>query len=456
MADASRFLAKADEALKKRNYDYAVQMYQEALLVDPGNADARRNLRVALVRKYDEKGYPKSFGLGGLKSLSVGKNPEKILEDSEKAIVKDPKNLKINRRIAEVLGELKHNDAAVAVLEYAYKYCGGDKDVTTLKLMARAYIEVNETKRAEQILNKAMRVSPNDKEVKTLAKEIAAKGYHDKFSSVKSSRDLTKNRGEQDQLEKRRKIVMSEEDIESLLAEEEEKLKENPLDRRAIREIGALLAKKKKFNDAYERLRKFLEVDPNASEVGDIAAEYKNKHFDHYIRICQIKAQKEPDKAAAYKAKEDEFRAEKRAFQLEEFGRQVEAAPTDLDKRYRYGVALFNADRAEEAFKHFQKAHRSPKFAKAVAVYMGRCLTEMGRIEMAEQQFHNVEAELTEADEDLRKELMYYQAEMMEKKGDLEAALAGFRTLFLEDADFLDVEKRIDDLNGKIGRRDAG
>ena len=180
MADVSKFLAKADEALKKRNYDYAIQMYESAMLADPGNADARRNYRIALVRKYDEQGYPRSFGFGNVKTMMVSKNPEKQLEETEKLVAKDPKSLKYNRRVADLLMTLNHNDAAVAVLEFAVKVgdVAAEKDAATLQALATAYMKVGKMQEAQAILNRALRIAPNDKNTKQLAKDIAAQSYN--------------------------------------------------------------------------------------------------------------------------------------------------------------------------------------------------------------------------------------------------------------------------------------
>lgn len=455
MADVSRFLSKADEALKKRNYDYAIQMYREALISDPGNADARRNYRLALVRKYDEQGYPKSLfgGLGAVKTLVMGKDPLKMIEETEKIIEKDPKSIKYNTRVAEFLASLNHHEAAVAVLEFVFKSCdGGSNDLAALKLLAREYVSVKRTKDAQAVLNKAQKIAPNDKDVKELAKNIAAQGMLDSVGSAKSSYELVKNAGQAAQLEKAQKLVMDANDLDGLINLEEEKLKANPMDRRAIREIGKLLERKKLHDKAYERLMAFVQVDPSATEIADEAALVKNRGFDYKMAACRQKAQAEPQNAQAWLQKEQQFAAAKKEFALQEFGRQVEAAPTDMDKRFRFGQALFDAGRFEESFKHLQKAKASPKHAKAVNVMMANCLVQMNRLEMAEQQFAIAEKLLTPDDADLQKALSYARADMNERKGDLITALEGFRTLYLDDAEFRDVEKRIDVLKKKLGQ----
>jgi tetratricopeptide (TPR) repeat protein len=167
------------------------------------------------------------------------------------------------------------------------------------------------------------------------------------------------------------------------------------------------------------------------------------------IQLCAKKAQEEPAKAAAYQAKANELREEKKKWQLEEYGRGVEAAPTDLDKRYLYGQALLDSGDQQEAFKQFQKAIKSPKYAKKAGLAMGQCLLTMGRLEMAEMAFQQVSGQLGEGDEDMQKDLMYFEADLMERKGDRTAALERFRQLYMQDMEFRDIEARIERLKGE-------
>jgi tetratricopeptide (TPR) repeat protein len=169
-------------------------------------------------------------------------------------------------------------------------------------------------------------------------------------------------------------------------------------------------------------------------------------YFDLAIQTCTRRAEMEPDKAEAWKAKAADLREQRRRFGLDEFGRQVEAAPTDMEKRFNFGKVLFDAGSYEEAFKQFQKAKGSPKYSKLANMFMGQCLLKMDRLEMAEMAFQAVEKEITDGDEDLRKDLMYFEALLLERKGDKPGALNRFRELYMEDMDFRDVERRIDDL----------
>jgi tetratricopeptide (TPR) repeat protein len=427
-------------------------MYETAMETDPGNADARRNFRVALVRKYDQEGYPKGWGLGGMKTIGISKNPEKMLVETEKLVAKDPKSLKYNIRVAETLAALNHHDASIAVLEFVIKVADLKSDKLApqaLSLLAREYSNTGRVDEANKMLGRAVRLAPNDKQLQALQKEIAAKSYNKKVGTAKSSYELVQNREEADLLEKMRKGVLTEEDAATLLSQQEDILKENPLDRRAIRTIGEIYAKRKKFLDAHKRLMQFVEVDPGASEIADIAAKYKTQYFEAMILLCKKKAAAEPAKADAYSAKIKELQTEREKFRLEEYGRQVEAAPTDLDKRFFFAQALFDSGQPQEAFKHFQKAVKSPKYSKKANLLMGQCLVKMERFEMAEMAFQNVEKEIGDGDEELRKDLMYSEADLMERRGEAAAALERFQELYMEDMEFRDIEKRIDNLKQK-------
>ncbi|MEE9311527.1 MAG: hypothetical protein V3V10_03850, partial [Planctomycetota bacterium] len=182
MADASKFLSKADEALKKRNYDYAIQMYHSAMQVDPSNAQARKNFRLALLRKYDKIGYPK-VGIFSGATMIRQKDPLKLLVENEKLVEKDPKSIKHNMRVGQALFELKHYDASATVMEFAVKVgdVKGSKEApSAFKLLAKSLLQINRAKEASQYVARAAKLAPNDKELSTMNKSIAAQMTLDK------------------------------------------------------------------------------------------------------------------------------------------------------------------------------------------------------------------------------------------------------------------------------------
>ena len=55
MVDVARHIEKAEEAARKRNYDFAIELYQQILELAPGNATAFAGLRDAAVKRLGGK-----------------------------------------------------------------------------------------------------------------------------------------------------------------------------------------------------------------------------------------------------------------------------------------------------------------------------------------------------------------------------------------------------------------
>ncbi|MHC4830558.1 MAG: hypothetical protein ACYTFT_09435, partial [Planctomycetota bacterium] len=60
----SKLFDKAAQAVKRRNYDYAIELFLQELTRDPNNADARRALRAAEMKKFQESGTSPEGGVG--------------------------------------------------------------------------------------------------------------------------------------------------------------------------------------------------------------------------------------------------------------------------------------------------------------------------------------------------------------------------------------------------------
>ena len=60
--DYSKHIQKAEEAARRRNYDFAIQLYQQLLEINPDVGEARAGLRQALLKRHQAK---KGGGLFG-------------------------------------------------------------------------------------------------------------------------------------------------------------------------------------------------------------------------------------------------------------------------------------------------------------------------------------------------------------------------------------------------------
>ena len=111
--DTSKLTEKAREAVQKRNYAYALDLYQQSLALNPDNVEARRELRAVAARYVKENGIsPGSSwikGLGPLIRILVfslsKKNAEKLALLKEK--LESTTDPDIQAKIAEAMKDQK-------------------------------------------------------------------------------------------------------------------------------------------------------------------------------------------------------------------------------------------------------------------------------------------------------------------------------------------------------------
>ncbi len=447
MVDVSKFLQRAEEAATKRNYEYAIQMYLEALQVDAEHIEARRNLRAVLLKADDSGNKVKG---PQTKTLILSADPRVKLVEYEKAVVKDPRSPKYNMRVADALVQIGAHESAGHVYQYVIANCDKGKDnVEAMKKGAQAFIAAGKPDLAQRLLSLAMRMAPNDKDIADLQRNLAATSTLKNIQSAGSSREMLKDAGQAMELELLNKKVLSLPELKQAMQIVNDKLSATPLDKGMIKKKAELFGKARQYDKAHEWLMSRYEDLDRAPDIIELAVRYKNQDFDYKVKVCQKKAQDEPEKASEWLARAAQLEKDKSEFQLVEYERQVTEAPADMDKRWLLGRALFEAGKNDEAVAHLQKASRSPKWGKIVTVYLGRCFIAMGRLELAVMQLQQALESIPEVEEELYAEVRYWLADAHEKAGKLEEAKQLFQALFMENALFRDVGARLDKIQGR-------
>ncbi len=442
-----KFLARADQAFKRRNYDYAVQMYLEALQVAPENIEARKNFRKVLIHATKEGSKIKP---PAARTLVLSKDPKVQLAENEKAVAKDPRSLKYNMRVADALQKLELFEAAAAVYQFVIDHCDKGKDnVEAMKAGAQAYVQAKKPELATKLLSKALRLVPHDKELGDLQRNIAASSTLQSISSAQSSRHMLKDSQKTSELELLNKKVLSTDELKRAMGIINDRLKTTPLDKGMIKKKAEIFTKARQYDNAHKWLISRYDDLGQPSDIMELAVKYKMQYFSYLSKLCEKKAQEEPAKAAAYKKKLQEITSERKAFELQEYQRQVDEAPADLDKRYLLGKTLINAGRFQDAVEHLQKALKSPRAGKISGVLLGRCFIHMNRLELAAKQFQSLQESLNENDDDLQLETRYWLADVYEKQGNSKLAKELFQDLFMQNASFKDVGARLDKIQGR-------
>src|SRR5687767_12738088 len=102
---------RGSAALQRQNYDYAIEMFWQALQIEPGFYDCREALRAAQFKRSGTGGgggfFKKVFGTAGHSplfakaQLALRSNPTEAINTIEQVLSNDPTNVAAHKLLAE-------------------------------------------------------------------------------------------------------------------------------------------------------------------------------------------------------------------------------------------------------------------------------------------------------------------------------------------------------------------
>ncbi|HYC77299.1 MAG TPA: tetratricopeptide repeat protein [Planctomycetota bacterium] len=446
MVDVSKYLERADNEAKRKNFDGAMTLYEEILRIDPDSGEARRGIRRAALKKH-EKSYPSAFlrailNLGPSMSgffAGLFRSHAGVASACEKALKNDPRNVKLNLKLGHALLRLGHRRSAEAAFQVVTEF--DPEDVESLKTLGRLYYDNKRLDESLACYERVLKINPRDQDAAKMRKNLAAEGAIQTggFQSAKSARDVAKSQAQLDEIEKRQKIVASEEYVASALKELEERVAKNESDGVALLELGRLKARSGDFDGAVDALVR-ASKSPNApAETADVLGDARLKRLEK--RYAEANASKED--GAADRARR--LKADLVRLQIEEFQRRVAAHPTDAALRYRLAEALLEDGEIDAAVEQLQQTVKDPRQRIGSLTLLGRAFAEKGLPDLAVKQYQEA-ADAVPSMNDRKKDLLYRLAETEERRGRKDQALDVYKRIFEADIGFRDVGRRIDAL----------
>lgn len=451
----SKLYDKAAEAVKKRNYDYAIELFIQELTLEPNNVDARKALRAAELRKFQEsgtkpEGSPRAY-LKGLSSMfasfihKVTKNHEKLMLDCEQFLKNAPRNAPFLGTLAEAARKAGHIDAAIVAYEELRE---GDRDsVKALRGLAQLWKEKGDINRALVYYENLKRVLPSDAEAAKAVRDLAAQGATKKVEDAKAAgdgtyRDMVKDKTEAEKLEHASHRVRTTDEADAQIKRLEGEIQKNPVESARIRkQIGDLYAKKKDFARALEAYEKSFAAkkDPQTADaIGDL----KMRVLEEEVNALTEAAKKGDGEA---KGQLREAKDRRNEFMIEEFQRRIEERPSELVYRFQLGQVLFKVERYDEAIAELQKAAPDPRRGVQARLLLGKCFAQKGMLDFAIKELERARQGSTAMD-DSTKEITYTLAIVLEKAGQKDKAAAEFGKIVEVDFGYKDAMKRMEAL----------
>ena len=438
---------RAVQAIRRENFDYAIELLGDLLKKDPSNIDVRFSLREAARGKAGKKaGFLRkvmSTAGGGhhlaKAQLALKSDPREALSEAEQMLVSDPQNVAALKISADAAIACGFTQTCLKTLTMVHRLAPEDIQANTK--LANLYCDLGEPERAEQVYSVLCRHHPSDPELQMTAKNLAARrtmqrGGYEQSGEEGSFRRGLKNTGEAELLERQARGHKDEETIAHLLLEYERRFETDPDNIKLTKDIAELYTLQKNYYRALE-FYNHLATIPHAmdSAVERTIAEVTAKRYDQAVE--------ELDPAAEdYEERKAELEGGKLEYLFSDARERVRRYPTDMDARFELGVMLYERNDFDAAIKEFQHVQKFPRLKRKGMLYLSRCFAQRGMRDLAIGTLKRAAEEKVEMDDD-QKELLYTLAEIHEEGGERDEAIKHYKAIFEVDIAYRDVASKV-------------
>lgn len=439
--DLSKHLEKAEDAVKRKNYAFAVNLYGQLLGLQPDNGAARAGLRVALFKKAEQRKPSKLIAIvfGGIHLLiarvcsMLGRHAA-AAKSLERYLALDPLAEGVNLALAHALERAGLPSSALAV--YRSWANQQPRSLVAAREAGRLHYGKGELQDALAMYEQALRVDPRDQDSLRARKNLAAEGALRKsgIETAQSSRDLIKDKETNKRLERAQRLQLTPEEIESELDAIDARLAKAQDDADSMLRAAELHEMKRDLRGALDQLERAKAVRPTDASVAGRLADVRIKLQDQLVQ--QAEARGDADAAANSKRVLSEMR-------VAEYRRRVAANPTDLGFRFELGEALFQVGDADGAIAELQQAAKDPRKAVDALLTLGRAFRGKSLVDLARAQYEKALATTGGAGGRLGKEILYELGGLAEAGGDRDAAKKHYSAILELDWSYKDAADRV-------------
>jgi len=446
---AREFYSKALGSLERNSLDYAIEMFRQALAIEPNFVHARKYLRASQLKAGGGGAFKRVMSAARAApqltkaKMTISKNPGEAMNLVEQVLTTDPKNGQALLLLAEAADAGQYYETTVLTLEHYTKLNPRDKNA--LHWLARAYQSIKNFEAARDTYEQILQNHPNDFEAQKAVKDVVAHGAMQDggWNEAGSYRDVMKDKDEAIALEQQGRVVRAEDMLDNLIRENLEKLKHDPENPVIGRELGKLYAQKGEYDTALRYLEKLF----NAEGGSDSALEHeigavKSKRLEQGIAIKRQALADNPANSTILADEIAQLERELDLVKLREAERMVERYPNDLAYRFDLAYLLMRNDKVNEAIEQFQRSVGQPQKRIASLNYLGQCFQKLGLHDLAVEQYLKAIEENVTMD-NTKKELIYNLGTAYESMGETEKAVTEYKKIAAVDFGYRDIKEKI-------------
>lgn len=439
--DFSKQIQKAEEALRRRNHDYAVELYRQLIELDPDQGEARSGLRRALRKRFEQDGGKGKLlrAVTGALPLSKAKALQKLGKHEacaralEDYLATNPLDEEGNLLLGIALEQAGHFHSACAVYEFTAEIA--PRNPEALKRAGGMMQRTGDPKRALEYYERALEADPRDQEAlkarKNLAAESALSGTG--VATASHSRELIKDKERSRELERSKRLVLSEDELRAELAKLEDRFAATPADPELMLQLA----------EVHERLGDFAA----ALEFVERALSYRKDSFELISRLGDLESKRlKKAVARADKAgKAEEAGALEReliAHEVKDHRRRVEARPADAQLRLALAKRLLRAADVDGALAELQRCSGEPRVRDEALFFLAQCFQQKGVLDLARKEYEHA-LQASDGKGERAKEILYNLGSIAEAQGNRDEARSFYVRIYEIDIGYRDVATKM-------------
>jgi len=462
--DATKLTERAAVAAERGNFDYAIDLYQRLLELQPQHVDARRGLRAVETRRCQERGMTKSGAAGWIRGIGhllaaviylLIRKHEKSIIACESFLKNDPFNTLVLRLLARAAEKAGYVEVAILVLDDVRTSLGSALKglalrgrVGVLRKLGRLYALTERLPLAAERFDEVLKLVPGDREAEVRIRDIAAQrsmveGGWDKVGKTGGYREVLKDEDAAKRHEDSQRDIRTREDVLGAIERVKNDLANDPNNTRHLVQLGDLYKMLREWSQARAQYDKAQAIDPHNFLVSERLGDLRMAEMDEEIeRLAGDPSQKD---------RMPQLRRERMKYGFEEYQRRAKARPQDLPTRFALASILFEAGRFKEASAQFQLASRDPRHRRTALYRLGICFQKQGLVDLAIEQLEKAIAGASLVDPEV-KDILYALGEAHESQGRLPQAIDAYKRVFEVDISYRDISKKIEGLYKRGGK----
>lgn len=444
---------KGNDAMEKKNFDYAVEMYSSCVQLVPDNLIFRQTLRGCERYLYENNKKGAAFSRlrlrlkgirGKIRKARSKSNWTALDQAAEQGLVLNPWNAQLNADMGDACLNLGFTEIA------EFGYTNAVENDPEKRAFLEKLGEVNELRgnysKAIDCWKKISKLYPNDGQVRAKITGLEATRVmdHGGYEGAKTTQEVKKSAYDDYRLTADRHVpeTVSGPGV-SIVADLERAIRKNPADKGSYLKLADYYRKQKDFEKAESTLQKAFEATGSADL--NIRQIIEDVELDR--RKYEIELGKSLAKDEAAKKNIEALKRELHQREIEILSGRVERYPMDAGLKYELALRYIKSKDYKKAIPLLQQATVDQRREAKVRVALGKCFVAEKQVKLGRYQLEKAIEKLNPHDDpELYCEANYIVGRLCEDAHDTDKAEKCYSDVLSVNYDYKDARERLERL----------